>query len=176
MGFFDISQVPLKSLPTEVLVSLREGIRKELGRRGLAGEDVERSQGHAGLYGRTKAKPGEGESKSFRQRVHEFDALMAEDWSHLFRGGCEDRRFYVYAHCDPRRVGFSLNGAFRVELPGRPFYIGKGAGRRAWELGRNEGHGVELRQLRELGVADSEIVCIVRDNLTGERRLSLSPS
>jgi hypothetical protein len=58
-------------------------------------------------------------------------------------------------------------------MRGTPFYIGKGCGDRAWDLNRNEGHGVHLRQLRKRGVADSEIVCIVRDNMTEREALEL---
>lgn len=170
-----ISQIPLKNLPTEVLVSLRENIRKELGKRALGGENVERHKGFSGLYGRGRATFGAEaeEAKGFRKRFGSLDALMREDWCHLFPSGCDERRFYVYAHVDPRQPPVKWAGEFPLQMPGRPFYVGKGAGRRAWELSRNEGHGVELRQLRELGIADSEIVCIVRDGLTEREALEM---
>lgn len=177
MSFFDLNQIPLKSFPTEVLVALRENIRKELGRRAHAGEDVERKQSF-GLYGRarssnTKFGPEALESKEFKERLWALDALMREDWSHLFPDGDEERRFYVYAHLDPRQRGVKWDGEFKLNMLGLPFYVGKGAGQRAWNLTRNEGHGVQLRQLRELGISDSEIVCIVRDNLTEREALEI---
>lgn len=98
---------------------------------------------------------------------------MAEDWSQLFPPGCEDRRFYVYAHINPRKGSLKKGGEFKLYMPGLPFYVGKGTGNRAWQLNRNEGHGVELKMLRDQGVADSEIVHIVRNDLTEREALEI---
>jgi len=175
MSFADLGQIPYKHLPTEVLLAMREQLRKELGRRGLTGpEDSPRPGGRGnggGWLGRQA--PRLKEQQGFKQRWPEFDALMAEDWSALFAGGSDERRFYVYAHVNPRGSKVKNGGDFALCFNGRPFYIGKGTGRRAWELNRNEGHGVELRQLRDAGVADSEIVHIIRDNLTEREALEI---
>jgi len=170
-------KVPYQTLPTEVLLSMRDQIRKELGRREWKGEEFGNSS-RIGLYGRRIGKDSRGRypnlSREFTSRACDIDALMAEDWSHLFPVGCEERRFYVYCHADPRGKKLSKPyGEFQVHIPGTPFYIGKGTGRRAWDLSRNEGHGVMLKQLRDLGIADSQIVTIIRDNLTEREALEL---
>lgn len=123
------------------------------------------------MFRRGAIKPQE---KSYRDRFHELDSLIKDDWSVLFPGGCEERRFYVYAHVDPRKKHIKKEiGDFQLFTKGMPFYIGKGTGRRGWQLNRNEGHGVQLRQLKSDGIADSEIVEIIRDNLSESEAFEL---
>jgi hypothetical protein len=173
MTFADLSKIPYKSLPTEVLLAMRDQLRKELTRRGH-GDNLEYLQHEivgGRMFRRGALLPQE---KRFKERFHELDMLVAEDWSSLFPAGSEDRRFYVYAHVDPRKKHIKRSGnGFQLFVKGVPFYIGKGTGQRAWQLNRNEGHGVELRQLKGDGIADSEIVEIIRDGLTEREALEL---
>jgi hypothetical protein len=64
-------------------------------------------------------------------------------------------------------------GAFPITLPGVPFYVGKGCGQRAWDLKRNEGHGVELRQLLAKQHTPEQIVHLIRENLTERAALEI---
>lgn len=95
-----------------------------------------------------------------------FESLMLQDWYSVYpdTGGAED--FYVYAHVDPSERIFHfpkrLGGCFK----GTPFYIGKGKGRRAWDLKRNEGHGTRLRHLIKQGWAPDDLVHVVLTGLT----------
>lgn len=172
MSFSELSSLPYKHLPTDVLISMREQIRKELTRRGNGNnlEDLQQTIVGSRVFRRGAVRPQE---KRFKERFLELDSLIAEDWSELFKGGCEDRRFYVYSHVDPRKRHVRKGGDFQLFLKGVPFYIGKGTGRRGWQLNRNEGHGVQLRKLKDDGIADSEIVEIIRDNLTESEALEL---
>lgn len=169
--FADISKLPYRAIPTEVLVSMRDRIAKELNRRGYVGGDEVRRPRDGGLFGRRDIQHESDLAKL--KGFSLLDAVIAEDWSGLFPEGSLERRFYVYAHVHPRKRILRKGGAFPLEIAGFPFYIGKGTGNRAWELNRNEGHGVELKQLRDRGVSPSEIVWMVRDGLTEREALEL---
>ncbi len=172
MSFAEISRLPYKHLPTDVLLMMRENLRKELSKRGYGSnvEEFQKAPVGGGMFGRGVKRPDE---KSFKERLAQLDAIMAEDWSHLFPVGSDERRFYVYAHINPRKRAVIKGGEFKLYMPGLPFYIGKGCGQRAWQLARNEGHGVELKQLRDQGVADSEIVHLIRQDLTEQEALEI---
>lgn len=172
MNFAEIAQLPYRQLPTEVLLLMREQLRKELTRRGHGNnlEDLQQLQVGGRVFRRGAIQPQE---KAYKDRFQELDALVAEDWSELFPEGSLDRRFYVYAHVDPRKKHIRKAGEFQLFMKGIPFYIGKGTGRRGWQLNRNEGHGVQLRKLKEAGIADSEVVEIIRDGLTEREALEL---
>jgi hypothetical protein len=81
----------------------------------------------------------------------------------------QERRFYVYAHCDPFfKFKADTNGkiafASTIGLDYLPFYVGKGEGNRAYELNRNEGHR-KKRQFIE-GSQKEVQIRIIKDNLT----------
>ena len=87
-----------------------------------------------------------------------------------------DRKFYVYAHCDPFfNLKADTNGkiafASTLGLSSLPFYIGKGEGRRAYDLSRNESHR-KKRQFIERSGKDVQIV-LIRDGLTELEALML---
>jgi hypothetical protein len=93
-------------------------------------------------------------------------ALMAQDWSGVYPDSGGDRRFYVYAHVDPREPCLMLPKEHGGNWGGQPFYIGKGCDDRAYDLKRNEGHGRRLRILRGLGYEAQDVVKIVYRDLT----------
>jgi hypothetical protein len=90
--------------------------------------------------------------------------LVKQDWSHIYSGGSDLKKFYVYAHCDPNTKYVTLP----KELGGNiktPFYIGKGTGNRAHELNRNQGHGIKIRDIVTANGSDG-IVNILCKGLT----------
>lgn len=93
-------------------------------------------------------------------------AILAQDWSHLFGERIGDRKFYVYAHIDPRAKGVPLPNDLGGPLGGAPFYIGKGTGDRAHNLKRNQGHGKMIDSVLRDGVDPARVVKILRDGLT----------
>ena len=81
----------------------------------------------------------------YKKRLVYLPRLLAQDWSLLFAGSdTVVTDSYVYMHCDPRSKPIELK-SLKVNLKGKPFYIGKGSGRRAWDLKRNEGHGKRIQ-------------------------------
>lgn len=98
--------------------------------------------------------------------------LLKQDWSHLFNCHSSERKFYVYYHTDPRNKAFSSY----KELGGvsfMPFYVGKGTGNRAYNMKRNQGHGINLKEMLDLEYTPDDIVHIVKDNLTESEALEL---
>lgn len=92
--------------------------------------------------------------------------LLEQDWSHLFSGDPE-RKYYVYLHVSPNTKSIRfIHEKCRIKSNGLPFYVGKGCGNRAYDLNRNQGHGVILSQLQNKGYTGIEIVHIVKDKLT----------
>lgn len=91
--------------------------------------------------------------------------LLQQNWSALWPETDPTRKYCVYAHVDPSAKFFSmskkLGGPCKV-----PFYIGKGTFARAYDLNRNQGHGIKLRQLLCAGFKGDEIVRILTSNLT----------
>lgn len=77
-----------------------------------------------------------------------FDSCLAiinTDISHLYPNESDDRRYYVYVHCDPFfKLNATQNGkiafASSIGIDSLPFYVGKGIGDRAYDLNRNESH------------------------------------
>jgi hypothetical protein len=89
---------------------------------------------------------------------------------------CEERRFYVYAHCDPfYGLKADVNGkiAFASTLGLRwlPFYVGKGEGSRAYDLARNESHRKKRQFIESSGKYIQ--VEVIKDNLTEKEALML---
>lgn len=95
-----------------------------------------------------------------------FPALLSQDWSHLYFGGDESPKYYVYVHVDQTKAIFVTTKECGGNYGGAPFYVGKGCGDRAFDLNRNQGHGKILKQLLAKGLEKKDIVKIVFDGLT----------
>lgn len=107
-------------------------------------------------------------SKKINASVDYLPALLMQDWSHLFpedRYDCE-RKYYVYAHINPKLPRLNAPDDAGGIYEGTPFYIGKGTGERAYDLKRNQGHGKMLEKLLGCGVTKNEIVKIIFNDLT----------
>lgn len=112
--------------------------------------------------------PGHAFRQHFRDRIRYLPCILVQDWHHLFPNiQNEDTSYYVYAHLDPRVGPVRLYG-LDVVLHGAPFYIGKGTGKRAWDLKRTEGHRKKIKQIRDAGFPDTSIMQVIVDSL-GER-------
>jgi hypothetical protein len=169
MNFLDWSTFDIKQVPTDVLKEIYSRTHRELSKR---------RQMHAvsqqAVKAAAKFKPISQPHKDYHPRkLKELDALVEEDWSEFFQAGSNEPVFYVYAHVRPSKYPMEHTGRLSISLPGNPFYIGKGCGERAWDLKRNEGHGQELRQLKEMGVGADQIVHILKEGLTERQALEL---
>lgn len=100
--------------------------------------------------------------------------IEKEDWSGLFPTGDLEKRYYVYAHLNPRQRSKlpNSNADYPPGITGLPFYIGKGTGLRAYDLNRNQGHGARLKSLLDAGIRPDEVVCILRRDLTENEALA----
>lgn len=113
-------------------------------------------------------------SKKKNSHATVFNACMSivnKDISGLYSNSPtnSDTNFYVYAHCDPfYKMRADQNGkiafAATIGLDSIPFYIGKGTGKRAFDLNRNEMHR-KKRQMIELSGKQIDVV-IIKDGLT----------
>lgn len=103
--------------------------------------------------------------------------LHKPEWDALYPQSGGEAKYYVYAHVHPDLCCMEVKdeaGLFvGYRIDGVPFYIGKGCGDRAYDLSRNEGHGVELRGLKKAGVRPNDIVKIIAENLTESEALKL---
>lgn len=84
--------------------------------------------------------------------------------------------YYVYAHCDPtKKIALKKEGrstfAATLGMSNRPFYIGKGAGNRAYDLNRNESHR-KVRQKIKTFNQDIDVK-ILRHSLSEKAALML---
>lgn len=163
--FFDAD---LSKLPTEVLHSIRVAIEKEV--RGRLEGSKEVSNLQRNVLGRFSKQI----RRKFHGRLFEFlGTILDEDWTHLFKGDLE-RKYYVYAHVHPsKKLVEYEHPKCHMKTFGVPFYIGKGTGNRAYDLNRNEGHGVILRQIKGNGKTSDDIVFILKDGLTEPEALAL---
>lgn len=105
-------------------------------------------------------------------RVKFFPYLVAQDWSNLFQNKDFERRYYVYAHIDPTNKFIVMPKEFGG-MHNIPFYVGKGTGNRAYDLNRNQGHGVKLSELKKRGITHDKIVKIIKRDLTEAEALEL---
>jgi hypothetical protein len=169
VSFSSVAQIPFKNLPTDLLLSIRDDVCEELSKR--CGDKAP-PRTRPSPFRVARQQPTVKKQK-LRERLSQLDSIMAEDWSDLFDGGDSESRYYVYAHCTPEPHGLKHMGKFALDLLGVPFYIGKGTGNRAWDMKRNQGHGIEIKQLRSQGYIESDIVSIVRDNLTESAALEM---
>lgn len=102
-----------------------------------------------------------------------FPALIGQDWSSIYPPTGGDKKFYVYAHVDPRLGPFATLKECGGNFKGLPFYIGKGCGPRAYDLKRNQGHGARIRELIELGFSPESMVHLIREELDEGDALAL---
>jgi hypothetical protein len=176
-----LANLDLKQVPSEALCAIEAAVSEEKRRR-LSG-----SRG-ANLYRRRdidKQKLRVDYSHTITNDLAEdaledawvqhFNAIMSDDWSKHFvdTGGPND--YYVYLHFDPRvdrRIHLSSSECF-ISIQGEPFYVGKGIDLRAYDLKRNDGHGVILRQLRAEGYMAGDVVRIVASGLTEAKSLEI---
>ena len=178
-----LRDVNLRELPNNVLEALRSAITGELQRRKRF-KELEKRQAQAAVHEeRTKEAvkehwripasfPRYAVQTSYKDRRTYLPRLLAQDWSSLFpTSDVTVREHYVYIHYDPRSKPIELK-AMKVLLMGKPFYIGKGSGQRAWDLRRNQGHGKRIKYLRQLGYSDETMVQIICEGLTEQEALS----
>ncbi len=100
-------------------------------------------------------------------------ALIEQDWSHIYRDMGGSETYYVYVHADPHKPSFVSSEPCGGNYGGRPFYIGKGSGDRAFDLKRNQGHGKMIKNLTKEGYKKDDIVKILFNNLTESKSLEI---
>jgi hypothetical protein len=87
----------------------------------------------------------------------------------LYEAASGNKEYYVYAHCDPRKLLNIKNGpkdlfAATIGLKYKPIYIGKGKEDRAYDLKRNESHRKIRTEILKEGL-DYEVI-VLESNLT----------
>ncbi len=170
MKLNDLDGLNFGIIPTDVLKILRGKINQELGARAV-GNKISGKAAKPISMDRTWSEQIDKKGNKRKTTVR-LQELLMEDWSGLFNGSSE-RRFYVYAHVDPGAPKLHFHCQTSLLFNGRPFYIGKGTGDRAYDLKRNQGHGATLSELLSHGRNPSEIVQIMSDNLTEAEALEL---
>lgn len=164
--FARLAEIDLGQMPEEVLLQMSQRLAAELMRRKAVRDLGRRSVDAA--WKRLRGSCDSGRSQS---------DLLIDSWNGLFVGGDTERRYYVYAHTRPSDdsivVKTDESQFVGLTIEGTPFYIGKGTGGRAFDLKRNDGHGAELRSLRQAGVRPTEIVKIIADCLTEDEALCI---
>lgn len=99
-------------------------------------------------------------------RIKYLHPLLSQNWRSLFPCGDKRKIYYVYAHCDPREARFSGTKKIGGIFCGMPFYVGKGTGNRAWQMNRNQGHGLKLKEILKAGYGPDEIVHLFKKDLS----------
>lgn len=184
-----LSRFHLRHIPAADLSQLHRDITAEFTRRGIVTAAGLRSGRIGDLGARYAGTNNKGELfamnssgllaiPSLYERKHGtcsiyMRALIGQDWSHVFNGGDTDEKYYVYAHIDPTKSSFITDKRCGGNYGGMPFYIGKGTGNRAYDLKRNQGHGLKLRQLIEEGITESQIVNILFSNISEAKALEI---
>jgi hypothetical protein len=109
------------------------------------------------------------------ERIKYLPSLLKQNWDYLFDGVYDEtKKFYVYAHIDPRPYGIEITTIEPpINIKGTPFYIGKGCGNRAWDLKRNQGHGKYITNLRNLGFPDESLVQLIFNNISEKEAYTL---
>jgi hypothetical protein len=119
------------------------------------------------------ALPKQARHVKLKHRLQYLPAILAQDWSAFFSPSLNNEHiYYVYAHIDPRKSPTILT-PLNIVLPGEPFYIGKGCGKRAWNLTRNQGHGKKIQRLRKLGHDETALVTLLATALSEQEALIL---
>jgi hypothetical protein len=174
MKLIDWVSFDLRHIPTPALQAVSSSIKAELiARRREASiqRTTERDMSNAISNLARHPKP---QHQFNRHWLPYLDELVRQDWSAIYCGGDSEKKYYVYAHVRPSGKTIRYKGSsIELDLPGLPFYIGKGCGGRAYDLNRNQGHGAILSELASSGVHPQEIVRIIDDGLTEAEALEL---
>ena len=100
-------------------------------------------------------------------------SLLAQNWSELYPRETDCGEYYVYAHVDPRFQTFKSDLEGGGNYGGRPFYIGKGIGHRAFDLKRNQGHGKIIKEILDDGYDANDIVKIIFSGLSEQKSFEI---
>lgn len=170
-----MNEFQLSAIPTPGLVFLRDTANKVLAERRREDQKNDRRRRVISV----EPKPGIDKTACFFRNssglyaipnhyarkqaanVKYLPALIAQDWSGIYFGRDAASDYYVYAHVDPRKAVFSAQPECGGNYGGRPFYIGKGKGDRAFDLKRNQGHGKLICDLMKDGFKKDEVVKII---------------
>lgn len=175
-----LANLDLKEVPPEALCAIECAVAEEKRRRsdGRGANLYRRRDEDKRRLGRTFGHTvirDETEEALEAAMVSHFLATVGSDWSSYFPAPDGDPEYYVYLHYDPRakrRIRLS-SGSCVIAVDGEPFYVGKGTGLRAYDLKRNDGHGVILRQLRQCGFMAEDVVKVVASGLRESEALEL---
>ena len=159
-------------MPIESLYMMRDLIADEISLRKRKARQAKESKKPRKTYIVRGLLDIPYENRNCYSQLMYLPSLLNQDWSHLFESSNTDNDFYVYAHTDIRGHATYPLG-LRSGLKGRPFYIGKGRGDRAYNLVRNGGHGEKIKDLIHEGVEKTSIPIIVFDKLTEAKALEL---
>lgn len=162
MNFHDLLNIDFRLLPDEILNAIYTESHKERSKRRDSCQKIAAVK-NCILQNRSH-------SIKSKHRTKCLEELLSDDWSSLYPESNGDSKYYVYAHVDRCKGGFKAGG---IEFGGIPFYIGKGEGRRAFDLKRNEGHGAELRRILNSGRQPGDIVNVLIDGLTESHALCI---
>lgn len=113
-----------------------------------------------------------------RQLLNAYEEILATDISPIYGdlGLNAERKFYVYAHLDTsRKIAIEKNAnttfAATLGMDYFPFYVGKGAGDRCFDILRNETH---RKMVQKLNILDKQVKVIkIREGLTESEALQL---
>jgi hypothetical protein len=183
-----LADLRLSELPTSALLALKSALLEELQqrkKRGFVDYRLRQHQDYLALgyepilpekTSQTQscvAIPLKARTPERGYSIRYLPNLLRQNWYHLFPTADDtQKRCYVYAHVDPRK-GRTTLAPLGVTLPGAPFYIGKGAGQRAYDLKRNDGHRKILTAIRAAGFPDELIVHILTKPITELQALTL---
>lgn len=166
--------------PSDILFSAYEKIQEELLDRGILNTNKNKkriSNKKIKPIERMEVGPLPGIKHNIFQRLKFINSLMEQDWKYLFEEQSLSNKndFYVYAHVSPLSLESLLRHRLKkyLGIDGFPFYIGKGKGDRAYDLNRNQGHGLKLKNLIAAGKCKEELVAIIKDGLTEIEALEL---
>lgn len=179
VGFMDKFQ--LECIPTDDLIKLRRDVsdvlklrqfekkrHRVISKRDKPGNIYDHSDltieistfNRSGFF-----TPPEIQRNGARSCIRYMEDLWHQDWGSIFHDSGGEKCFYVYAHVDPSLPNFCATDECGGSYGGAPFYIGKGSGNRAFDLKRNQGHGLMIRQLLGKGYKDTDIVKIICSEL-----------
>lgn len=178
-----LNALQLQELETSYLEDLREAVKSELSRRRKAAHVNQRRcfiealhpngfednvQMNLAIQKKNSSNllAVRGIEHSAKTRKHYLEALLKQDWSHIFSGGDTDEKYYVYVHVDPNEHIFIATPDAGGNYGGQPFYVGKGCGKRAFDLKRNQGHGKRIKAVLDNGYVDTDIAKIIFANLS----------